>query len=286
MPAWRHALINYPHPLLKRGLVVLDTPGLNAIGAEPELTLALLPSAHATVFILGADTGVTKSDLAIWRDHLDGRALTRFVVLNKIDTLADPLLAPRRCASRSSSSAQHGARRSGRPRAACSRCRRARRWPARVAGDAAALAASRLPALEEALSAQLMPQRRAVIGRIVVDGMQAIEQQAARRLTDQRRQLAEQMLELRGLRGKSGGKVKLMLERVEAESAEFERCTARLSALQGGARAHAASEVMQRLSSDRVRDEVAQMREGQRASCSSWARARPSSRCASACAQC
>ena len=44
VPAWRHALINYPHPLLKQGLVVLDTPGLNAIGAEPELTLSLLPT--------------------------------------------------------------------------------------------------------------------------------------------------------------------------------------------------------------------------------------------------
>jgi hypothetical protein len=66
VPAWRHVLINYPHPLLEQGLVVLDTPGLNAIGAEPELTLNLLPSAHATVFILAADTGVTRSDLAIW----------------------------------------------------------------------------------------------------------------------------------------------------------------------------------------------------------------------------
>jgi hypothetical protein len=52
VPAWRHALINYPHPLLQQGLVVLDTPGLNAIGAEPELTLNLLPSAHAVVFML------------------------------------------------------------------------------------------------------------------------------------------------------------------------------------------------------------------------------------------
>ena len=92
VPAWRHAAINYPHPLLKRGLVVLDTPGLNAIGAEPELTLSLLPAAHAVVFILGADTGVTKSDLAVWRDHLGGQSMARFVVLNKIDTLADPLL--------------------------------------------------------------------------------------------------------------------------------------------------------------------------------------------------
>ena len=93
-PAWRHAAINYPHPLLQRGMVILDTPGLNAIGAEPELTLSLLPAAHAVVFILGADTGVTKSDLAVWRDHLGGQSMARFVVLNKIDALADPLLTP------------------------------------------------------------------------------------------------------------------------------------------------------------------------------------------------
>jgi hypothetical protein len=67
VPAWRHALINYPHPLLKRGLVVIDTPGLNAIGAEPELTLGQLTTAHATVYILGSATGLTKSDLEISR---------------------------------------------------------------------------------------------------------------------------------------------------------------------------------------------------------------------------
>ena len=33
VPMWRHALINIAHPLLKQGLVILDTPGLNAIGA-------------------------------------------------------------------------------------------------------------------------------------------------------------------------------------------------------------------------------------------------------------
>ncbi|MFN7855654.1 MAG: dynamin family protein, partial [Acidovorax sp.] len=94
VPLWRHAIINIPHPLLKQGLVILDTPGLNAVGAEPELTVNLIPQAHAVVFILGADTGVTRSDLAIWREHLaiepesmDGR----LVVLNKIDTLWDTL---------------------------------------------------------------------------------------------------------------------------------------------------------------------------------------------------
>ena len=70
IPAWRHAIINFPHPLLEKGLVILDTPGLNAIGTEPELTLNLLPNAHAILFILAADTGVTKSDIEVWRNHI------------------------------------------------------------------------------------------------------------------------------------------------------------------------------------------------------------------------
>jgi hypothetical protein len=97
VPKWRHALINIAHPLLKQGLVILDTPGLNAIGAEPELTVNLIPQAHAVVFILAADTGVTKSDLSIWREHLiseTGSTDSRLVVLNKIDTMWDSLSTP------------------------------------------------------------------------------------------------------------------------------------------------------------------------------------------------
>ena len=85
IPRWRHALINFPHPLLKQGLVILDTPGLNAIGTEPELTLSMLPSAHAVLFLLAADTGVTKSDIDIWRKHiapLHGATSARMVVMN------------------------------------------------------------------------------------------------------------------------------------------------------------------------------------------------------------
>jgi len=94
VPRWRHAVINFPHPLLKQGLIILDTPGLNAIGAEPELTLSLLPNAHAVLFILGADTGVTQSDMAIWKEHIcaGGTAKRgRMVVLNKIDGQWDEL---------------------------------------------------------------------------------------------------------------------------------------------------------------------------------------------------
>lgn len=95
IPMWRHALISFPHPLLKQGLVVLDTPGLNALGTEPELTLNMLPNAQAVLFVLGADAGVTKSDMEMWRHHVNAYRVSHkkglLVVLNKIDTLWDEL---------------------------------------------------------------------------------------------------------------------------------------------------------------------------------------------------
>ena len=98
IPIWRHALINFPHPLLKQGLVVLDTPGLNSLGTEPELTMNMLSTAHAVLFVLAADAGVTKSDLDVWSNHvcLTRRGATdpRIVVLNKVDVLWDELRTP------------------------------------------------------------------------------------------------------------------------------------------------------------------------------------------------
>ena len=96
IPAWRHAMINIQHPLLKQGLRILDTPGLNALGSEPELTLSMLPAADAIVYMLGADTGVTASDMQIWEDHIrqihHQRPSNLFAILNKIDTLYDDLM--------------------------------------------------------------------------------------------------------------------------------------------------------------------------------------------------
>lgn len=258
VPAWRHALINYPHPLLKQGLVVLDTPGLNAIGAEPELTLSLLPAAHATVFILGADTGVTKSDLGVWRDHLGTHALSRFVVLNKIDALADPLATAEQVDAQIASQCAETARTLGIGVERVFPLSARQALAARVANDDRALLESRLPALEAALGSQLLPQRRQVLQQVVTDGAQQLENHVARRLGDQRRQLAEQMFELRGLRGKSGGKLRLMLERIDAETTEFEQCTVRLQALRV-VHSRMLKDALVGLSSDRLREEVAEM---------------------------
>ncbi len=92
IPRWRYAVLNFPHPVLQNGLVILDTPGHNAMGAEPEVTLHRVPDCEAIVFMLGADTGVTRSDRELWTEHIEpihGIEQTCYVVLNKIDGLRD-----------------------------------------------------------------------------------------------------------------------------------------------------------------------------------------------------
>jgi hypothetical protein len=91
VPAWRYAMINYPHPLLSNGLAILDTPGLNALGMEPELTVSTIPNAHAVLFLLSIDTGVTKSDMEIWERYVRPGLPQKIAVLNKIDLMWDEL---------------------------------------------------------------------------------------------------------------------------------------------------------------------------------------------------
>jgi len=255
VPAWRHALINYPHPLLRQGLVVLDTPGLNALGAEPELTLSLLPAAHATVFIVGADTGVTQSDMAIWRDHLGTRQGAAFVVLNKIDALRDPLLTPSQVAAHIEAQRSATARALGVPSHRVFALSARQALVARVESDAEGLAASRIAEFETALSAELLPQRQQVLRRLIDDTVTQLHQRASRRLGDARRQIAEQMLELRGLRGKSSGRLRTIGQRIEQEALEFEHCHSRLVALRG-LHSRLLDSALEDLSEDHLKTEI------------------------------
>ena len=258
IPAWRHAVINYPHPLLQRGLVVIDTPGLNAVGAEPELTLGLLPSAHALVFLLAADTGVTRSDLTIWREHLGQASQERFVVLNKIDALDDPLVTAAEVSEQVDRQCETAAQMLDVAPARVFALSARQALAARVEGDAAALQASRLPALEQALTDELLPRRQQLLLQSAVGVVEQLRASAGRRLIARRRQHAEQLLELRGLRGKSAGKLRLLAQRLDAEMAEFEQCTARLAALRA-VQARLLRALLAQLSSDTLRGEVSAM---------------------------
>ena len=264
VPAWRHALIQYPHPLLERGLVVIDTPGLNAIGAEPELTLGLLPTAHAIVFLLAADSGATRSDLSIWREHLGTASLQRFVVLNKIDILADPLATEAEVRAQVEQQRLLSAQTLGVPLSRVFALSARDALTARFCQDGAALQASRLPLLEQALATELLPRRQELLQQSANAVLQAVRAAALRQLNDRRRQRSEQLFELRGLRGKSGGRLRALIERLDAEILEFERCAMRLAALRS-VQQRLLKAVLALLSSDTLRAEMHAMQAAMRA---------------------
>ncbi len=261
VPKWRHALINIAHPLLKQGLVILDTPGLNAIGAEPELTVSLLPQAQAVVFILGADTGVTKSDMTIWREHLavtpEGSDL-RLVVLNKIDTLWDALSSPKQIQAQIDRQRASTAEILGIAQSQVIPISAHKGLVAKVTNDAELLAASCLPKLEEALAHGIMGQRQAILGSAVAVGISSLRLETGRVINIRRRDLAEQMMELKGLQGKNASVIKHMRMRISQEQSEFDLSGAKIHAVRS-VHLKLLRDVFDSLSGSALKGEMAQL---------------------------
>ncbi len=235
IPCWRHAIINFPHPLLQQGLVILDTPGLNAIGTEPELTLNLLPNAHALLFILAADAGVTKTDLDVWNEHLAGddpaSKAGRLVVLNKIDGLWDELKSDVAIEAEIDRQVKATATLLNVPAAQVFATSAQKALTAKVNGDDALLVRSRLPALEGALSRNLIPAKRDIVGAASQGEVHSIAAGVRAILDARRAGIGEQLAELTTLRGKNQDVVGHMMERVREEKEVFERGLARYTAL-------------------------------------------------------
>lgn len=225
VPRWRHALINFPHPLLKQGLVILDTPGLNAIGAEPELTLSLLPNAHAVLFILSADTGVTQSDLAIWKGHICNGGTTRrgrMVVLNKIDGQWDELKTVEEIEAEIQKQVDSCATILDLPASQVFPVSAQKGLVAKINGDEALLARSRLPLLETALSGELIPAKRDIVCESTQSEFGEVSRRIRTLLDSRMSGLREQLDELTELRGKNKGVVEYMMGKVRQEKDEFE----------------------------------------------------------------
>ena len=178
VPKWRHATINYPHPLLEQGLVVQDTPGLNALGAEPELTLGMLSSAHAVVFVLAADTGVTKSDMSVWRNHVcagdESDDHNKLVVLNKVDVLWDDMRHRSEIDDQVRSQLNITARTLDVPAKNLFALSAQKALLGRTRGDGHLVQLSGIGAFESALANMLIPAKQDIVRNRISQGMQDI----------------------------------------------------------------------------------------------------------------
>jgi hypothetical protein len=227
IPMWRHALISFPHPLLKEGLTILDTPGLNALGNEPELTLNMLPAAQAVIFVLSADTGVTQSDLDMWNSFVkplgSDNKHSRIVVLNKVDTLWDELKSEEavknsiqtQCKSVSKMlelntesifpvSAQKG-------------------LLAKIRTDHELIEKSNILALESILAQDILPQKQTIVRNNIGGEINSMARNSrdliATRLIDANKQLKE----LQSLSGKNEDVISHLMKKTREEQATYHK---------------------------------------------------------------
>ena len=263
IPRWRHAVIQFPHPLLEQGLVVLDTPGLNAIGAEPELTLSMLPNAHAVLFILAADTGVTQSDLAIWRNYVQGggaRQRGRLVVLNKIDGLWDGLREEAQIDLEIGRQVDSVAETLGVDRGVVFPVSAQKGLVARIQDDAPLLERSRIPALERALSDDLLPTKQEIVREDTLAETREVSAQTRALLEARLSGLREQLQELTDLRGKNQSVIEYMMRKIRTEKEEFEQGLQKYYAVRS-VFSNLTNSLLNHMGLDALRDETRRTRE-------------------------
>lgn len=203
VPAWRYARVNFPHPLLQAGLTILDTPGLNALGSEPELTLSVIPGAHAVMYLLATDTGVTRSDLEIWQKHVHRNANYHVAVLNKIDMLWDELKSDVEVQATIERQAEETARVLKLPRSRVFTVSAQKALAAKIRGDTALRVRSGIESLEYLLAHQVIPARRDMLHHAVGCEVTALLDASRVDLSVRLKRCSNELLQLTRLSGKN-----------------------------------------------------------------------------------
>ena len=227
VPAWRHALVNFDHPLLRQGLTILDTPGLNALGCEPDLTLNLLPECQGVIFMLNADAGVTSTDLQIWNEYISNlRNMPNaglFAVLNKIDGVWDVLESDEYNAQAVARLRELTAQQLDINEEHVLALSAKLGLQAKIMEDSDNLIKSQLGSLEHVLSTEVVGHKEACMRNRVVRALMAAIQQSKSSLNENRLALEEQRKIFQMDYGQARERVKLHVQNAKQAQLYYQR---------------------------------------------------------------
>ncbi|UCH49604.1 MAG: dynamin family protein [Betaproteobacteria bacterium] len=223
IPCWRHAMINFPHPLLKSGLVILDTPGVNALGTEPELTLSMIPSAHAVLFLLALDTGVTKSDLKVWQDYVKDYVSRRVAVLNKVDLAWDDLKSQGDIDSSVERQLAETAQTLELSQDHVIALSAQKALLARIREDADMLERSGIERLERLIADEIIPAKQQILRAAVSREVGGMVESSLQSLISQRESGATELQEMSKLSGKNRDLAQKLVAKFEQDKTQFGR---------------------------------------------------------------
>ena len=87
-------MVEYPLPLLEKGVEIVDSPGLNDTEARNQLTLEYVNNCHAILFVLSATQQFTLGEQRYLDNYIKDRGLTVFFLINAWDEIQNRLVNP------------------------------------------------------------------------------------------------------------------------------------------------------------------------------------------------
>lgn len=93
-PGVSHAIVEYPLPLLEKGIEIVDSPGLNDTEARNELSLGYINNCHAILFVLRASQPCTLGERRYLENYIKNRGLSVFFLINAWDQVKEALIDP------------------------------------------------------------------------------------------------------------------------------------------------------------------------------------------------
>ncbi len=93
-PEVTHAVVEYPLPLLEKGVEIVDSPGLNDTEARNELSLSYIHQCHAVLFVLRASQPCTLAERRYLDNYIKDRNLAVFFLINAWDQVKESLIDP------------------------------------------------------------------------------------------------------------------------------------------------------------------------------------------------
>lgn len=86
--------MEYPLPLLEKGIEIVDSPGLNDTEARNELSLSYINNRQVILVVLRASQPCTLGERRYLENYIKGRGLTIFFLINAWEQIREGLIDP------------------------------------------------------------------------------------------------------------------------------------------------------------------------------------------------
>lgn len=245
IPAWRYALINFPHVALQSGLTVYYTPDLALLKSEPEIALRMISSAQSLLFVL--EGSLTPLAHEMWLQYADSSRAHKFIVLDA-DAVTDPK-EPALVADVL-----------GLSPANVVPVQLHKAFAARLRGDEAAVRETGLHGVEELHARDVIPERRSRLLKTISAELGPILQTARQAAAAKFIATVKEMQELSSSTGKNRDRALALLQGLEEERKNYQKAVSAFNITSADLRSKGA-ELVATLHDERIEDILSHDRE-------------------------